>query len=78
MKPSEIIEKKYDSKLRIFTENETYNLARQVEHYFDSITEYLDEQYEKYKPCEHRSSTGTIHSNGQLLCDKCGQFFSNL
>jgi len=43
-----------------------------------AIITYLDEQYEKNKPCEHRSSTGTIHSNGQLLCDKCGQFFSNL
>lgn len=60
MKPSEIIEKKYDSKIRIFTGDETHNLARQVEQYFDSILEYLDEEWEKNQIKDLKGDDGAI------------------
>jgi len=48
MKPSERIEEIYNSKTKIFVNNdELYNLKIQCERYVNSILEYLDEEYEK-------------------------------
>lgn len=69
-KPSERIEEIYNSKLKIFVANDDIrNVGMQAEVWLNSIGEYLDEEYEKNKPCEHEWRQDSAYT--LEYCKKC-------
>lgn len=74
MKPSERIN-------RIFADLKNKNRKRKLieekELFIQSILNYLDEEYDKNKPCEHKSSYQVEGFNDVYynVCNDCGVLF---
>lgn len=64
MKPSEIIQEIYKSKLPEDTMGEDQTYLSRIK--INSIIQYLDEEYTKNKPCEHEFQTKETNE-----CLKC-------
>lgn len=62
--PSERVRELYQEQVKLKPE------LRGVDLITWAIVEYLDEQYEQQKPCEHSNKT-LSHVTGKLTCDKC-------
>ena len=75
MKPSERV-----LKWTKFFNEETRKENSSLENALSAIIQVMDEEYEKneHENNEHEHEGSIIFPNGQLLCDKCGQFFDNL
>lgn len=78
MKPSERIKKLIKEK-----QSEIDQQSNQLEAYLTvvigGILDYLDEEYEKNKPCEHKSAYQVESMNGDEVyynvCNDCGILF---
>lgn len=68
MLPSERIQE-------IFKDLKKKDTAQRVHTYLSAVIEYLDEQYEKNKPCEHKEIELFVYkgkvTDGIKICKKC-------